>query len=138
MSPPISMRKVNATTAHPSAVTRLSRAQLRRRWLQMIEDPLRAAIPYKVELNEKGTVEVSPASNRHGILQASIASELRARRPDGTTIVACSVETRIGVRAPDVAWASAAFIAQHGMTTPLPNAPKICIAVVSPSNTPAE
>jgi Uma2 family endonuclease len=108
---------------------------LRERWRQMIDDPLLAAIPYKVELNEKGAIEVSPASNRHAILQAFVASELCRRLPDGTTMTECSIETQIGVRVPDVAWASADFIARHGVTTPFPSAPEICIEVLSPSNT---
>ncbi len=126
---------MNATTADLATSPRLSLAQLRQRWLQMIEDPLLAAIPYKVELNEKGAIEVSPASNRHGMLQAFIASELRRQRPDGTTFTECSIETQIGVRVPDAAWASKGFIARHRMTTPFANAPEICIEVLSPSNT---
>jgi Uma2 family endonuclease len=126
---------MNATTAERAASPRLSRAQLRQRWLQMIEDPLLAAIPYKVELNEKGAIEVSPASNRHGMLQAFIAGELRRLRPDGTTFTECSIETQIGVRVPDAAWASQSFIARHRLTTPFANAPEICIEVLSPSNT---
>jgi Uma2 family endonuclease len=104
----------------------------------MIDDPLLAAIPYKVELNEKGAIEVSPASNRHAILQAFVASELCRRLPDGTTMTECSIETQIGVRVPDVAWASADFIARHGVTTPFAGAPEICIEILSPSNTAAQ
>ena len=116
---------MSTTTAASVTSARLSRAELRERWLQIIEDPLLAAIPYKVELNEKGAIEVSPASNRHAVLQAFVTSELRGHRPDGTTMTECSIETRIGVRVPDVAWASPAFVARHGVTTPFPSAPEI-------------
>ncbi|HXS79541.1 MAG TPA: Uma2 family endonuclease [Gammaproteobacteria bacterium] len=126
---------MSARPAEQAACPRPSREQLRERWRQMIDDPLLAAIPYKVELNEKGAIEVSPASNRHGILQAFVASELRRRLADGTTITECSIETQIGVRVPDVAWASADFIARHGVTTPFAAAPEICIEILSPSNT---
>ena len=91
---------MSARPAEQAAYPRPSRAQLRERWRQMIDDPLLAAIPYKVELNEKGAIEVSPASNRHAILQAFVASELCRRLPDGTTMTECSVETAIGVRVP--------------------------------------
>ena len=101
----------------------------------MIDDPLLAAIPYKVELNEKGAIEVSPAGNRHAILQAFVVSELYRRLPNGTAMTECSVETQIGVRVPDVAWASADFMARHGVTTPFANAPEICVEILSPSNT---
>ena len=129
---------MSTTTAEPITHARLSRAELRERWLQMIDDPLLAAIPYKVELNEKGAIEVSPASNRHAILQAFVTRELGGRRPDGTTMTECSVETRIGVRVPDVAWASPEFISRHGVITPFPRAPEICVEVLSPSNTAAQ
>ena len=129
---------MNATTSERVPVQRLSRAQLRQRWLEMLDDPLLAAIPYKVELNEKGSIEVSPASNRHGIMQAFVTGELGKQRPDGTTITECSVETRIGVRVPDVAWASRDFIARHGVANPFPSAPEICVEVLSPSNSTAE
>jgi Uma2 family endonuclease len=129
---------VRATTAERAPAQQLSRAQLRDRWLQMIDDPLLAAIPYKVELNEKGSIEVSPASNRHGMLQAFIAGELRRLRPDGTAITECSIETQIGIRVPDVAWASEDFVAQHRVTTPFPAAPEICVEILSPSNSAPE
>ena len=59
-------------------------------------------------------------------------------KPLGTTLTECSVETEIGVRVPDVAWASAEFMRRHGTTTPFPDAPELCIEVLSPSNTRAE
>jgi len=130
---------MNATTSErATASRRLSATQLRERWRQMIDDPLLAAIPYKVELSEKGAIEVSPASNRHGFVQAFVARELWRQRPDGTVFTECGVETRIGVRVPDVAWASPDFIARHGMADPFPNAPEICVEVLSPSNAAAE
>jgi Uma2 family endonuclease len=104
----------------------------------MVDDPLLAAIPYKVELNEKGSIEVSPASNRHGLLQAFVAGELRSQRSDGSTFTECGIETQIGVRVPDVAWASPEFFSRHGTTTPFPSAPEICVEVLSPSNSVAE
>jgi len=30
-------------------------------------------LPYKIELNQKGNIEMSPASNKHGFLQSKIA-----------------------------------------------------------------
>jgi Uma2 family endonuclease len=48
------------------------------------------------------------------------------------------VLTSDGVRVPDVAWASADFMARHGDATPFPQAPEICVEVRSPSNTDAE
>ena len=49
-------------------------------------------------------------------------------------ITECSVLTEIGVRVPDVAWASVEFLRKHGKSTPFPSAPEICIEIMSPSN----
>ncbi|HET8697180.1 MAG TPA: Uma2 family endonuclease [Gammaproteobacteria bacterium] len=120
--------------AEPRPAARLTPSELCRRWQEMLEDPLLEAVPFKVELSEKGAVEVSPAGTRHGVLQAFVARELHRLRPDGTAITECAVLTEIGVRVPDVIWASAEFMRRHGLTSPFPTAPEVCIEIVSPSN----
>ena len=50
----------------------------------------------------------------------------------------CPVLTDIGVRVPDVVWASNEFRMQHKRSSPLPRAPEICIEIYSPSNVDAE
>jgi Uma2 family endonuclease len=126
---------MNQALATGHRAKRLSAAQLRERWLQMLDDPLVAAIPFKVELNERGAIEVSPPGTRHAVLQAFVIGELRTQLPHGTTFGECGVVTQIGVRVPDAAWASSEFVARHSMTTPLPNAPDVCVEIISPSNT---
>ena len=120
------------------AASRLSVAELRARWRQLADDPLVAAIPYKLELNERGSIEVSPAAPRHAFLQAFVASELRRLLPAGSTFTECPVETEIGVRVPDVVWASADFLCQHSLDDPFASAPELCVEVLSPSNTRVE
>ena len=72
---------MNAAATKPQPTSRLSLAEIRARWRELGDDPLVAAIPFKVELNEKGAIEVTPANNRHGVLQAFVASELRRLMP---------------------------------------------------------
>lgn len=129
---------MNATFVNQHGSARLSPAELRSRWQRMLEDPLLTDVPGKLELNEKGTIELSPASTRHGILQAFVAGELRRLRPDGTTITECAVETELGIRVPDVAWASPEFMHRHGTVSPLPRAPELCIEVLSAANSAPE
>lgn len=124
--------KASAVEQHHSP--RLSPAELRGRWQRMLHDPVLADVPGKLELTEKGTLELSPASTRHSIVQAFVTGELRRLRPEGTTLTECAIETDIGVRVPDVAWASPEFMNAHGMTSPLPRAPELCIEVLSPTN----
>ena len=108
------------------------------RWAELCNDPLLRDLPGKIELNAYGVIEMSPASNRHGMKQAAIARALADHLPAGTAMVECSISTTEGVRVPDVAWASAEFIARHGDTTPYPAAPEICVEVRSPFNTDGE
>jgi len=104
------------------------------RWSEVVADRTLQDLPYKIELNAWGKIEMSPASNRHGLLQARLASELSRQLAGGEVITECSVLTQIGVRVPDVAWASSKFLELHGEVTPFPTAPELCVEIVSPSN----
>ena len=108
------------------------------RWAELCADPRWHDLAGKLELNRMGVIEMSPATNRHGIRQLAIGQALAQQLPAGTAMVECSILTRDGVRVPDVAWASAEFIARHGTPTPFLQAPEICVEVRSPSNTDAE
>jgi Uma2 family endonuclease len=108
------------------------------RWAQVIADATLQDLPYKIELNAWGNIEMSPASNRHALLQARVASELARQLRGGEILTECSVLTQIGVRVPDVAWASSEFLDIHGEATPFPRAPELCVEILSPSNSDAE
>ncbi len=105
------------------------------RWAELCADPLLRDLPYKIELNAWGNIEMSPTSTRHARAQGSLTLELGTQLSGGSVFVECPIATEIGVRVPDVAWASAAFLARHGDASPLPEAPEICIEVRSRSNT---
>ncbi len=104
------------------------------RWAEVIRDPTLQDLPYKIEINARGKIELSPASNLHGRLQARLAAELARQLPSGSPLTGCSILTQIGIRVPEVAWASAEFLSQHGTLTPFPVAPEICVEITSPSN----
>jgi Uma2 family endonuclease len=108
------------------------------RWTELCRDPSLEDLPYKIELNAWGKVEMSPASNRHGRLQAALAAEFHRQLASGAAITECSILTRIGIRVPDVVWASAAFMQAYGEITPYTRAPEICAEIVSPANVQAE
>jgi Uma2 family endonuclease len=72
-----------------------------------------AAIPFKVELNEKGAIEVSPPTIRHAFVQ-------------------------IGMRLPDVVWASRERMERHRNEDWFHVAPELCVEVLSPTNTRAQ
>jgi Uma2 family endonuclease len=104
------------------------------RWAEILRDPTLRNLPYKIELNAWGKIEMSPASNRHGRLQILIGAELLRQLPEGIVVSEASILTDIGVRVPEVAWGSAGFARAHGESTPFQRAPEICVEIVSPSN----
>src|SRR5688572_13756643 len=108
------------------------------RWDELLRDPTLQDLPYKIELNAWGKVEMSPASNRHSRLQGIIARALGTQLKDGGILPECSVLTSIGIRVPGVAWASSSFLAAYGEITPFMRAPEICVEIISPSNVEAE
>lgn len=103
----------------------------------MLAYPFLEGLPFKIEMNRWGRIEMSPASNQHGLVQVDIATELR-HRPGGRVRVECSIQTTDGVRAANVAWISDARLAQYAGATPSPGAPEICVEVMSPTNSWAE
>lgn len=107
-------------------------------WQEVCDDPALRGLPYKIELNEWGNIVMSPASNRHGMLQALLVEALRQAHREGMVITECSVQTSKGVKVPDVAWVSAEFLKTFGEQTPYPKAPQLCVEVLSASNSPAE
>lgn len=107
-------------------------------WNQVIADPALSDLPYKIELNEWGHIEMSPASNLHGLLQTNIAILLRERLPRGKAFVECSIRTARNVKVADVVWGSENFFRKTGLVTPLPVSPEICVEILSPGNSKAE
>ncbi len=103
-------------------------------WQDVLDDPSLQDLPYKIELNERGEIVMSPATNRHGLYQTTISDLLRDHTLGGERITECSVQTRKGVKVADVAWLSDTFFAQYGLDTPYDHAPEICVEIISPSN----
>ncbi len=103
-------------------------------WSEVIADPTLRDLPYKIELNKWGIIEMSPASNWHALTQGDLVVLLRSFFQFGRAFVECSIQTTDGVRVPDVAWCSDEFLAAQGESTPFSQAPELCIEVISPSN----
>jgi Uma2 family endonuclease len=103
-------------------------------WQDVLDDPSLQDLPYKIELNERGEIVMSPSTNLHGFCRAAVGSVLSDQVSSGKRITNCSVQTRKGVKVADVAWLSDAFVAQFGFETPYDHAPEICVEIISPSN----
>ena len=107
-------------------------------WEEVCADPSLQDLPYKIELNRWGKIEMSPASRYHGIYQAEITHLLRVLRPDGVVATEAPVETGENTKVPDVSWTSRARHLQLKDEKTFTIAPEICVEVVSPGNTAEE
>lgn len=103
-------------------------------WSEVVNNPYFENLPFKIELNRYGKIEMTPASNKHGRLQLHIGALLERKLNQGEALTECSIETTEGVKVADVVWCSKAFINLYGYQTPYPKAPEICVEIVSPSN----
>jgi Uma2 family endonuclease len=102
------------------------------RWAEMCRDPSLQDLPYKIELNAWGKIELSPRTNRRGRLVAALAYEFHSQLPGGEVLISCGVLTNAGVRVPDVVWASSDLMAIYANAMLFPRAPEICVEVCSP------
>ena len=107
-------------------------------WLEVLEDKSLRDLPYKIELNEYGNILMSPASNKHALLQVKAERLLWQSLQGGESLVECSIQTSKGVRVADVVWCSDEFLSVHDFETPYTKAPEICVEIISPSNNNAE
>lgn len=103
-------------------------------WSEVVDNPYFKNLPFKIELNRYGKVEMTPTSNKHGRLQSHVGALLERKLKKGETLSECSIQTTDGVKVADVAWCSKAFIKQYGYETPYSHAPELCVEIVSPSN----
>ena len=108
------------------------------RWAELTRERSLEDVPYKIELNAWGKLEMSPASYRHGVLHGCLIGELSRRLEGGAVLGEVPILTDIGVRVPDLAWISHQLMAVVGNASPLPRAPELCVEIVSRSNSDIE
>jgi Uma2 family endonuclease len=111
----------------------LAPAQLAARWQALCADPTFEDVAGKIELTEWGEILMSPVGKTHGIASMRVGESLR-KALGGHTMAEVGVATSIGVRAPDVAWCSDAYLKAHPEEMPLSSAPELCIEIASASN----
>ena len=106
-------------------------------WQDVLADKSLQDLPYKIELNERGNIEMSPASLMHSRLQGKL-TKILGLELGGEIFTELAIQTRLGVKVPDVAWGTEDYFQQHFEDICASSAPEICIEVLSPSNTIAE
>jgi Uma2 family endonuclease len=103
-------------------------------WQDVLADNSLQDLPYKIELNEKGLIEMSPASFIHSLLQGRLTI-LLGNQLEGEVFTELAVQTTKGVRVPDVAWGSKEYLQKHIKDVYASSAPELCVEIISPSNT---
>ncbi len=107
-------------------------------WAEICCNSVLKDLPFKIQTDKWGHIVMSPATNEHGMYQARLVTLLSRLLNIGIIISECSIQTSEGVKVADVAWASDAFIQRNRGKNPFPEAPELCIEILSPSNTLAE
>ncbi len=107
-------------------------------WEEVCADPALQDLPYKIELNKWGNIEMSPARSRHSEFQGEIQHLLRTLKQGGMAIPECAVETAENVKVPDVVWVSLERRRRTPREFAYTSAPEICVEILSPSNAPEE
>ena len=110
-----------------------------RRWDEILADPVYAKHEFRVESDRFGNVVMSPPpAPRHGRFQSRLSALLEKLMPAGSASSECPVSTADGVKAVDVAWASAERWSELGNRSCFAHAPEICVEVLSPRNSDLE
>ena len=107
-------------------------------WLEVCEDKRLQNLPYKIELNRWGKIEMSPHRREHSLFQGEIAYLLRNLLPHGVALSECAIETTENVKVADVAWASRQRWESMADRVSCSVAPEICVEILSAANTPEE
>ena len=107
-------------------------------WQEVIEHPSLRDLPFKIELNERGQIVLSPTKVAHAAYQGEIGLLLHALMKTGKILTECAIDTGKGTKVADVAWASPSRYRRVKNEVACSVAPEICVEVFSESNTRAE
>jgi Uma2 family endonuclease len=101
-------------------------------WQEVCEHPSLQNLPFKIELNEKGQILMSPVKVYHSAFQGKIT---RLLPENGIVLPECAIKTTKGTKVADIAWCSEQRFKIIECETECSIAPELCIEVLSLSNT---
>jgi len=114
------------------ANTILSSGELSKLWAEFAQDD---QLPDRYELSEHGEVVMSPKpSNRHQVICAEIAYQLRTQLGGKAVPEAAVLTTSAGVRVPDVVWMPEDKWQVVTTNQDLLQSPDLVVEVLSPGN----
>ncbi len=105
-------------------------------WADVCDNPYLKDLPYKVEINRFGKIELSPHNRWHSKAQAQIQRLFDRLLKGGEAFPECAVKTAArGTPVADVVWESHERSKVNGSKPASVLAPEICVEVRSPGNT---
>lgn len=104
-------------------------------WQEVCEHPSLQNLPFKIELNERGQILMSPVKVYHSAFQGKIT---RLLPEHGVVLPECAIATTKGTKVADIAWCSEQRFKLIGHEAECSIAPEVCIEVLSSSNTKTE
>ena len=108
-------------------------------WSELCRDRALADLPYKIELDGRGKILMSPATKKHSKYQSRIQRLLVQLLPQGDPLPECAIETADGTKVADVAWISEErWASMRSDEASCSIAPEICVEIPSPANTVTE
>ena len=104
-------------------------------WADVCENPLLKDLPYRVEINRFGKIELSPHNIWHSRAQAAIQRQFDRWMDGGDSFPECAVEAGpLGTPVADVVWMGEERLRVNRGRVAAKLAPEICVEVRSPSN----
>lgn len=103
-------------------------------WIDVCQDKELRDLPYKIELNRRGQIIMSPTRFKHGFYQTRIALLLQNLLPHGFVVTECAVDTPEGTKVADTTWSSPERFKVNEEVFSCTLAPEICVEVLSPTN----
>lgn len=107
-------------------------------WQEVCADPRLHDLPYKIELNERGQILMSPVRLYHSAFQGKIIKLLTQLLEYGEAFPEFAIATEKGTKVADVVWCSDALWRQIKHQAESSVAPEICVEVLSAANTAEE
>ena len=68
-------------------------------WQEICEHPDLQNLPFKIEMNERGQILMSPVKVYHSAFQGKIAALLYLHIGNGEVLAECAIQTRLGTKA---------------------------------------
>ncbi len=107
-------------------------------WQEVCADPRLHDLPYKIELNERGQILMSPVRLYHSAFQGEIIRYLTRLLDGGKAFPEFAIATEKGTKVADVVWCSDLLWQQVKHEAESSVAPEICVEVLSSANTAQE